>query len=146
MTTVNGLELPQLVLDLMKGGRWQMPRGANLPGAPLEQSEIPGFGGAKLYSIQEMQSETSWWINLSKPGSCLRGTPDPENPPGDIDPGRTVLIGDMGMGLDSPIALDYRGGLRELRVLRFTWSSNCRQTRWIQIAGTIESFVQCLEL
>jgi len=146
MTTINGLALPEIVLRLMSGGRWQMPTEPDLLGSLFEQHGDPGYGGPKHYSLPEMQSETRNWIDLSKPGSILLGTPDPQNSPGDIDPTKTVLIGDIGMGFDSPIALDYRSAFHDLPVLRFTWSSDCRRPRWIQMAQTIELFVKYLEL
>ncbi len=147
MTTVNELELPQIILDLIKAGRWKMPSDDALLRSLFQDFGNPcEFSGPTLYLTPRMQSETSNWINLSKQVSVLRGTPDPQKSPGDIEPSKTVLIGDIGVGWDAPFALDYRSCGVNPSVVHYVWSDDRQRNRWIQVAPTIKSFVGTLEL
>jgi hypothetical protein len=55
--------------------------------------------------------ENKYCVNQTDPS--FLGVADDDRPPGDIDPKRSVLIGDLGPGSDQPIALDYRPSMDE---------------------------------
>lgn len=152
MNTVNGRELPTIVVDLVKVGRWRMPTQPSILRRVFILEKLSGdeeystgceSGRPKLYSIELMQSETSNWLDWGAESSDLLGTPSITEPPGDIDPAYTVLIGDIGSGLDSPIALDYRVSLSHPSVVYYSYPAD---GKWIMIVPSIESFVEALEL
>jgi hypothetical protein len=136
---INKLPLPQGLLDLIDSGRWQ---------SPADQSKVdlvfPERGELRLYSLGYMPFENERWINETNP--VFFGVPDDANPPGDIDPHQSVLIGDLGTGYDQPIALDYRLSLQEPRVLTLKWSQSGRSNRWVEIAPDIRTFGEMLGL
>jgi hypothetical protein len=53
--------------------------------------------------------------------------------PGDIEPSRAVLIADLGIGYDQPIALDYRASLTEPRILTLSWNRPAPPIPWDDI-------------
>lgn len=136
---INKLPLPQGLLDLIDAGRWRLP---------ADQSKVdiafPERGELRLFSLSYMPFENEHWINETNP--VFRGVPDDANPPGDIDPQQSVLIGDLGLGYDQPIALDYRVSLQEPRVLTLKWSQTGRANRWVEIAPNIRAFGEMLGL
>ena len=147
MTTVNQLDLPEIVHELVESKCWKMPNNPAVLGEVFEAFAAPCHSsGPTLYLPKQMQSETTHWLGLAKVGSVLRGTPDPDNLPGDIDPSQTVLIGDVGIGWDAPFALDYRTSKKHPRVIHFVWNAGPKRDRWVEIAPTIESFVELLRL
>jgi hypothetical protein len=91
-----------------------------------------------------MLFENKHWIERTH--KYFAGEPDSAHPPGDIDPARAVLIGDLGNGADQPIALDYRTSTQEPRVLKFCWRLDGTKNRWVEIAPGIESFAKLLGL
>jgi hypothetical protein len=74
------------------------------------------------------------------------GSPDPVKAPGDIDPELSVLIGDLGIGYDQPIALDYRSSMEDPAVLTFEWSDTARDNRWVKVAINIREFADLIGL
>jgi len=50
-----------------------------------------------------------------------------------------VTIGDLGIGSDAPIVLDYRSSLTLPRVLRLQWNSDGNE--WIKISDSFDEFV-----
>ena len=148
MTSVNGLDLPSIILELIAANRWQMPTDpARLRRFFYDFGE-PGMGGPKLFLPPQMQSETN---GMLKWGHALCGKADPNNLPGDIEPTKTVIIGDTGIGWDAPIALDYRKMSDDPSVLWFYWRPPANQDkrepwRWVQISPTAASFAETLEL
>jgi hypothetical protein len=111
---VNGLPLPRELLGLIEAGRWRCPRDqAALDRLFPERSEFC------CYSFAGMESETGVIYRNQNP--MWRGKPDPTHPPGDIDPQFAVLIADLGLGYDQPIALDYRSSLEQPRILTLRW-------------------------
>lgn len=147
MMKVNGLDLPKIVHDLIVSKRWNMPSDPAILGEVFQDFATPCHSsGPTLYLPKQMQSETTHWLGLAKAGSVVVGTPDPDNLPGDIDPSRTVLIGDVGIGWDAPFALDYRASENHPRVIHFARPADHKHNRWVEIAPTIESFVGVLKL
>lgn len=92
--TVAGLELPHELVDLLRDGHWQAPEPAVLERVFGDRPSAPRF-----YDLRGMEGETSSWVEETDP--LYLGTP-----PEDLDPGNSVIIGDLGP--DQPLALDYR--------------------------------------
>lgn len=110
----NGLPLPDDLVALIESGQWRSPSDpTGLDQLFPERSEFC------CYSIGMMEGETRVIYRNNNP--MWRGTPDPDYPPGDIDPKLAVLIADLGLGYDQPIALDYRPSLERPRVLTLQW-------------------------
>ncbi|MDC8012542.1 hypothetical protein [Tahibacter soli] len=67
----------------------------------------------------------------------------------DIDPDRTLIIADFGLGSDAPIALDYRHDASEPSVIRLVWGEGERPrppNRWQQVAPTFDGFWAMIRL
>lgn len=63
-----------------------------------------------------------------------------------IDPELAVIIGDFGLGSDSPIILDYAQHPSNPPVLRLRWGQQCRSTEWVQGACDFDEFAKILGL
>jgi hypothetical protein len=74
------------------------------------------------------------------------GSPDSVKAPGDIDPELSVLIGDLGVGYDEPIALDYRPSMEDPAVVTFEWSDISPDTRWVMVASNVKEFADLIGL
>jgi hypothetical protein len=136
---INGLLLPQALLDLIAAGRWR---------SPDDQSKIdrvfPDRGELHLYSLDYMPFENMHWADQTEP--MFIGVPDSANPPGDIDPRQSVLVGDLGIGYDQPIALDYRASSDTPRVLTLQWTAYGKENRWVEVAANIDQLAEMLGL
>ncbi|MCU0880667.1 MAG: hypothetical protein MUF06_23095 [Pirellulaceae bacterium] len=138
-TVVRGLQLPELVLKLISTGRWVLPTDPVRLGQLFYEFSPPNdLAGPRLYLPKQMLFESEGWFSSGGPV----GEPDEQFRPGDIDPASAVLIGDVGVGWDEPFALDFRTSLPNPSVIQFHFS----RSRWIQIAPTIESFVEVLQM
>lgn len=69
------------------------------------------------------------------------GTANDELPPGDIDPRRSVLIGDLGH--DRPFALDYRDSSEQPSVVLL---ASTQKAGWVRIADSTEELLAKLGL
>jgi len=136
---INGLPLPQGLLDLIATGRWRCPD---------NQSKVnrvfPDRGELKLYSLDYMPFENKWWVDETDP--MFIGASDNAQSPGDINPRQSVLIGDLGIGYDQPIALDYRVSLDEPHIVTLQWSAYGKENRWVEIAANIDQLAEILGL
>lgn len=141
VTIVNSLPLPALLLELIESNRWRAPNDHRVFNQLFtEHSDVTFF------SPSQMEKETSWWLLLSVDGSYLRGYPDSNYAPGDIERSLTVLIGDVGLGYDAPFALDYRTSNLNPRVIHYRWHEQTERSRWLEIAPDFQSFVHLLNL
>lgn len=146
-TKINGLELPSLLLDLLAKGKWELPekqeKFKNLFKHTLAVQSINGL----LYSLKTMKSETKVFQEDS-PDLVLmfHGQKDSDFNPGDIDPTKIICIGDLGLGSDQPIALDYRLDESNPRVITILWRSLPEGNRWITISENFEEFVEMIGL
>ncbi|MDB5309346.1 MAG: hypothetical protein JWO38_3548 [Gemmataceae bacterium] len=120
---IRGLPLPPELVALIEAGRWACP--ADPSG--LDRL-FPRRQEFCCYSYAGMASESGVFERHRTP--MWHGTPDPANPPGDIDPSRAVLIADLGLGYDQPIALDYRTSLTEPVVLTLSWDKPAPPVPW----------------
>jgi hypothetical protein len=134
---INGLPLPGDLLALMEAGRWK---------APLDHSGIdrlfPENGGLCLYSVELMESETRTLFDPQLQVPAWLGVPDPDNPPGDIDPPLAVFVADLGHGFDQPIALDYRVSRERPRVITLRWGESGKWNRWVFVAPDVRTFAK----
>jgi hypothetical protein len=136
---INGLPLPRDLIVLIEAGRWRCP--ADLTGV---DRLFPDRGEFKLYRLDYMPFENSHWVNQREP--MMLGAPDPVKSPGDIDPKLSVLIGDLGLGREQPIALDYRQSVKDPPILTLEWSKSGRDNRWITVANNITVFADLVRL
>ena len=147
MTTVNNLVLPNIIVDLIQCNRWKMPNDPTLLCELFDDFASPcESSGPTLYTLTQMESETAQWLSFARANSALSGVPDQNKSPGDIDPSRTVLIGDIGIGFDQPFAIDYRTSSTNPCVIHFISPAGQTENRWVMIAPTIESFINTLKL
>jgi hypothetical protein len=63
-----------------------------------------------------------------------------------IDPERALLVGDFGLGSDSPIILDYARNASNPPVLRLRWGPRGQGNEWVQGACDFAEFAQMLGL
>jgi hypothetical protein len=63
-----------------------------------------------------------------------------------IVPEQALVIGDFGMGSDSPIVLDFAANQSNPPVLRLRWHSECQYTEWVQGAKDFDDFANMLGL
>ena len=65
-----------------------------------------------------------------------------------IEPEKAIVIGDFGLGSDSPIVLDYSRNAADPRVLRLRWTGNGPDvmTEWVEGARSFDHFVELLGL
>jgi hypothetical protein len=141
---VNGLSLPNALVQLIKEGRWVKPdwdffrdcvdaqtasrRVAVLPAWKpdldawtTDPESVKPVADVFLYSLNEMRRETEGFVDKRGIVNGWIGEPDVSDPPGDIDPTRIIVIGDQGLGTDASIALDYRLSSDIPRVVAAHW-------------------------
>jgi hypothetical protein len=63
-----------------------------------------------------------------------------------ITPERALIIGDFGMGSDSPIVLCFRENAVDPAVLRLKWGIRGEGNAWVEGAANFESFARLLGL
>jgi hypothetical protein len=63
-----------------------------------------------------------------------------------IDPERAVIIGDFGLGSDSPIILDYARNSSNPPVLRLRWGARGTGNEWVAGACDFDKFAEMLGL
>jgi hypothetical protein len=145
---INGLPLPRYLLALIEAGRWRCP--ADLSGV---DRLFPDRGEFQLYSLDYMPFENHHWVRhfedrhwLDRYAPMFLGSVDAVKAPGDIDPRLSVLIGDLGIGYDQPIALDYRPSMEYPQVVTLEWSYPARDNRWVKVANNIREFADFIGL
>lgn len=63
-----------------------------------------------------------------------------------IDPERALIIGDFGLGSDSPIILDFGRDASNPPVLRLLWGPRGQGNQWVQGARDFDEFAEMLGL
>jgi hypothetical protein len=63
-----------------------------------------------------------------------------------IDPQRALIIGDFGLGSDSPIILDFGRDASNPPVLRLKWGPRGQGNEWVQGAQDFDKFAEMLGL
>ena len=131
---IHGLPLPPALIAAMTTGRWRTPSSPALRVLFPEEPLHPCF-----YAPGHIQFENKDWPALAVSPSYL-GLPSTHRPPGDIDPKRAILIGDL--TVDKPIALDYRQSMTDPRVVYLADPP----LNWVEIAPSISVFLDALGL
>jgi hypothetical protein len=135
----NSLPIPNELTSLIERGFWPRnedeARRQNLH-CLLPESTIRAFAPEehKIFFIpppfctvrEVMSAEQHFWS-------------DPHTVVEEIDPDLTLLIGDFGLGSDSPLALDYRRSATEPCVIRLRWAQE--GNHWVELAPTFAGFV-----
>jgi hypothetical protein len=65
---------------------------------------------------------------------------------GQIDPERALVIGDFGLGSDSPVILDFARDASNPPVLRLRWGPRGQGNEWVQGARDFDEFAAMLGL
>ena len=139
------LKLPSRLSALIADGRWPLNnRDANLQNVtpvpcPTVWNE-PDCPGIFLYpppflSAAEFKNERDFWMTYCAPA--------------EIDLELAVPIGDLGLGSDAPIILDYRDDRDAPRVQLLKWSrapSGRHDNHWITVARNFDEFCDLLGL
>lgn len=130
---VNGLALPPALAEALRTGRWAPPGD---PDALLRVfGERPN--DTLFYSPEQMDRQNQGWADETD--EAYLGSPDPDRPPGDVDPARSVLIADL--GAERLVALDYRtAGEPAVVYLGIT------SPRWVQVASSVGELIERLGL
>lgn len=136
---INGLPIPEYLLVLINTERWKCPEDLS-----RVDELFPDRAELNLYSLEYMEIENKAWLDNINP--MFIAEPDILNPPGNIDSHQSLLIGDLGLGYDQPLALDYRRSQEAPCVVTLMWRDNGRANRWIEIAPNVRSFAEMLGL
>jgi hypothetical protein len=141
-----GLAIPPHVLALDAAGRWKFPKDRSL----LNKAVNDTTGDAQLISVASMKYMHLAHFWAQGTDSTFLGEADTRYPPGDIDRKQAIFIGDLGIGYDQPIALDYRDtDPLKPRVLLLTYPKDVPRDRtgwpvgrWVMLADTVEEFTR----
>jgi len=131
MMTINGFQLPILLESDLNEGRIGL--------SPAERDSLiellQGFERPTpaLFGQEGIRSANRLWT--SEYVRSYLGNPSQVHAPGDIDPQKTLIIGQAEP--DSPIALDYR--IEPPRVVYF--GDIDQETYWLEMAPTYDAFV-----
>jgi hypothetical protein len=143
---INGHRLPDSLCALMNEGRWRCPEDTS-----RIDNVFPEHGDIRFYSLDQMQFQTNDFETAAV--TChvtdlpeMIGIADERKPPGDIDARHSVVIADLGMGYDQPIALDYRTSEIDPSVVTFQWSPCGDENRWVRIADNVAQLAERLGL
>jgi hypothetical protein len=126
------MALPESLVGAIRANRWKPPDDEVLRSL---------FGDdpvqARFYDLEYLPFENAPWPSETEP--FYLGEIDAAVEPGDIDPRRSVLIGDLGP--DMPIALDYRPSTDQPIVVYLS----TKDARWHRIANSVEELMERLE-
>lgn len=142
---VGEFQLPEELVALIEAGKW--PRNLheanqqNLRSlAPEERIQLLAPEECRLFLYYPPFGTAASILSREEVGGFYRrfGAVD------QIVPEATVEIGDFGLGSDAPIALDYRNGPTEPRVIRLLWATG--GNRWVEMAPDFRTFAEVLGL
>ncbi len=132
---INALPLPASLVRAIRNGFWNTPKNREVWRSLFPEDQIVQ---PLLYALGGMEGESKW---LCSAGPGYLGESGEGLVPGDIDPARAVLIGDLGP--DRLIALDYRESETQPSIVSLT---NTEHSCWVRVADDIESFMRLLRL
>lgn len=128
---IGGLPLPPALISALREGRWVAPSEAVLAGVfPERPIDALFYGPSGMIGTNQ-----TWQSERREEYIC---DPDPGNPPGDIEPARSVLIGDLGP--DQMFALDYRRSPDRPSVVYLA------EPGWVEVAPDFETLAARLRL
>ena len=153
---INGNSLPTKLMSLVEDGLWgKLPEKRDYL-ETIYSGPVNSLKTLELYGLNLMKLETEGLIEHCAPSyeysdsfKIFLGELDEEYEPGDIEFSRAIVIGDLGIGSDAPIALDYRQDKNNPSVVILHWfrSEDKIKTRWLRIADSFDEFWQavCVE-
>jgi len=124
-SAVAGHELPSALLGHILNGSW--PPVLNAMALSEVFGEVPEIS-AKLYTVDEMEGETTRWQHETDPAYLGFGEDT-------LDPARSILIGDL--GFDRPIGIDLRRSPAPVRLLTI-------DGRWRVVSDSIDELLHVL--
>lgn len=130
---INGLPLPRSLTLAIEGQRWRCPAEPLLRRVFREKPVR-----VRLFDLATMREENRAW--REEKDRAFLGHFDDKQPPGDIDPASSLLLGTLGPHL--PFALDYRVSRDNPRVLYLHSGGD----QWITVASDIEQLLARLRL
>ena len=136
---INGLNIPPFIIRHIHNGTWNAIHDHEVVGSLFKDRDL-----IDLYSIEDIVRENKSWTENVDP--IFIGNENPSHFPGTIDPRLSILIGDLGLGYDQPIALDFRPSLLHPSVVVFYWADYGNANYWIEIATTVEDFAKKLKI
>ena len=137
MRSIDGLNLPTALIEAIEDGAWRAPDDRSLLARVFPEPAVKPY----FLGINGIIRENEAW-HLDDEQSVREayiGVPNSEDPPGDIDPDSSLLIGFLGP--DQHIALDYRESSTQPTVLYLT-----AYRGWVRIASSIEDLLCLLRL
>ncbi|HLN29229.1 MAG TPA: hypothetical protein VK395_15880 [Gemmataceae bacterium] len=143
---VNGLQLPPLLVALLQQGRWQHP------GDEVLRRLIPFFRESVdfLTAVPAMRRESSGFLadepRIAKVFHEARGSKSAEPlclPWLDVELAVFVAVNRV-PGDDLGIALDYRTGVLDPRVVASDWDEGAGGCIWREVATSFSEFVRML--
>lgn len=144
---INGLQLPLRLQESLKTGGWTRP-GEGYSGRWHHPSNVAAFGNIfnrveelspQLFSFEGMMRVNEIW-NQPEIANEYLGADSVTHPPGDIDPAKTIIIGECEP--DGPIALDYRPS--NPRVIYFCDIGP--ETLWVEAVESVDVLIDRLGL
>lgn len=123
----HGLELPAQLRALIALGAWP---------ARVDDACVKAFAPSEdtlhLYDAKDFHT-------IANELRAGRGMTPAQWGAHDIDPERTLIIADFGIGADAALALDYRHA-DEPSVIRLVWTKRGAPNRWVEVAPTFDDF------
>ena len=140
---VNNLQLPHLLIELVKRGYWKRHRvGTQIPNLPIEDVDDLSF-----FKFDEMQSNTNellYWVTLADGTADLFQLVDGDKTTvkeGFLDVSKAVMI--AATRGEEFICLDYsKGG--DPRIVATSYAD--KGIKWLEIAHNIEDFAKMIGL
>lgn len=123
---VAGHELPAALVQQVRRGEWPPAVSSNALSQVFGEDPEPS---AKLYSLDEMEGETSRW--QQEADAAYLGFGDET-----LEPALSILIGDL--GFDRPIGIDLRTSPSRVRLLTI-------DGRWRLISDSVDQLLNALE-
>ena len=144
---VNGLELPERLIQLTKSRRWKRPADTHVLAELTGAAKPEDF---TFLNLKRVAAETGGMLSLWREGHGnyynLTSANDPDRSTDSrlLQVERTVLIAVNWD--DEAICLDYRESLDEPKVVCGTWPPDPEPCQWKVIAETFDAFVEKLAL
>lgn len=127
---ISGLPIPLRIVELIESGRWKMPTEAEILSRFSSSFAPPDEAiGPRFYSVDEMRRETEYWLQIirSRRETVLNSQIV------SFPPEQLILTGDVGTGLDSPIALDCSRSSTSPRAIHLIRAANIAEWKTIEI-------------
>lgn len=141
------LQVPALLDELVATGRW--PHDAD---AQLAQNLGPLVSPERVRRLAPDQDRIYLCVPPFVPIGRRSDPKDffnwPSSDPSGIDYDQAIMIGDFGIGSDSPIVLDYREDAANPRVVHLRYEPNAPPLvgKWVVLTPDFLSFVEALGL